>query len=51
MDEESTGIKLILLGITSSWTRNTPKEVDFTGNYQLLDADSNQKAQNARKIL
>jgi hypothetical protein len=32
---------LIPLEITSSYMRNPPKEGDFAGNFQLIDADSN----------
>jgi hypothetical protein len=50
IDLEYTGVVVILLGITSSWT-NLPKdgnsagnhqimEEESTGNYQLMEADS-----------
>jgi hypothetical protein len=38
-------------GITSSGTRNPPKEYDSAGNYQLIEADLDQQDQNVRKIL
>jgi hypothetical protein len=38
-------------GITSSWTRNPPEEWSFTGNHQLMYADSGRQDQNARKTL
>jgi hypothetical protein len=38
-------------GINSSFTRNPPKEGDFTGSYQLIDADSDQIDQNTQKSL
>jgi hypothetical protein len=39
------------LGITSSWARNPPEEWTSTRNHLLIDADSGQEDQNARKIL
>jgi hypothetical protein len=38
-------------GITSSGTRNQPKEYDSAGNNQLMEADSDRQDQNVRKIL
>jgi hypothetical protein len=38
-------------GITSSGTRNPPKEYDSAGNNQLMEADSDWQDQNVRKIL
>jgi hypothetical protein len=42
---------VILVGITSSGTRNPPKEYDSAGNNQLMEADSDRQDQNVRKIL
>jgi hypothetical protein len=39
------------LGITSSGTRNPPKEYDSAGNNKLMEADSDQQDQNVLKIL
>jgi hypothetical protein len=38
-------------GITSSGTRNPPKEYDSAGNMQIMEADSDRQDQNVRKIL
>jgi hypothetical protein len=38
-------------GVTSSGTRNPPKEYDSAGNNQLLKADSDRQDQNVQKIL
>jgi hypothetical protein len=38
-------------GITTSGTRNPPKEWDSAGNNQLMDAVSDREDQNVQKIL
>jgi hypothetical protein len=38
-------------GITSSGTRNLPKEYDSTENNQLMEAESDRQDQNVQKIL
>jgi hypothetical protein len=38
-------------GITTSGTRNPPKEYDSSGNNQLIAADSDRQDQNVQKIL
>jgi hypothetical protein len=38
-------------GITSSGTRNPPKEWDSAGNNQLMEAYSDRQDQNVQKIL
>jgi hypothetical protein len=50
-DVESTGRMGFLPGITTSGTRNPPKEEDSAGNSQLMEADSDRQDQNVRKIL
>jgi hypothetical protein len=48
MDEEPIG-NVIPPGITSSWTKNSPEEWFYAGNYQPIDVDSDRQDQNARK--
>jgi hypothetical protein len=38
-------------GITITWTMNPPEEWISAGNLQIMNADSGQQDQNARKIL
>jgi hypothetical protein len=46
IDVESTVRMGFLPGITTSGTRNQPKEYDSAGNNQLMEADSDQQDQN-----
>jgi hypothetical protein len=49
MDEESTGLTSIPLGINSSWARNPPDELLLSLEINYTDADSGRQYQNAEK--